>query len=741
MWFALGFALACALGAYIYGTWLLAGAVLCAFLAALCWACTRWQRPFRVGCAIFLGMAVGLAWFMGFDFWKLDAARQADGKTFRTRIYLSDYTWDTNYGIAGDGRVTIYGSTYNVRVYFDEDYDLKPGDSIWGDFRFRFTTVGGSREPSWLQGDGIFLIAYQQGILIPEGHYLVQSSSYPAVWRQELMDVLNRAFPDDVEGFARALLLGDRTGIDYETNMTFEVSGVSHVIAVSGMHVSILFGLVYLLTGRRRILTAVIGIPVLVLFAAMAGFTPSITRACIMQCILLLSMVFSREYDQMTSLGTSVLVMLAINPMVITSVSFQLSAGCMAGIFLFAAPIRRWLMDESRLGRWNGRAVQGLSTSVAVTLGAMVFTMPLTAWHFGSVSLIGILTNLVTLWLISVVFYGVLLVCLFGTFSTWMAGFLGLLLEVPVQLVLWLTDILSQVPLAAVYTKSVYIVLWLIFVYALVGMYLLLRQQHAGMLSAAILGGLCLSLTLSWMEPLLDECRVTMLDVGQGQSVILQSGGKTFLVDCGGDYSDDAADLAAETLLSQGIDRIDGLILTHYDIDHAGGAEYLLARLDADCLYLPYAADHKGVADKLTKMTDGTVVTVLFDQIIDFGDGKITLFAPVSYDSGNESGMCVLFQTENCDILITGDLSFDGERILVQRHELPQLELLVAGHHGSKNSTSVELLEETRPEYVLISAGRNNRYGHPASATLERLLQFGCNILCTKDNGTIMFRR
>ena len=236
------------------------------------------------------------------------------------------------------------------------------------------------------------------------------------------------------------------------------------------------------------------------------------------------------------------------------------------------------------------------------------------------------------------------------------------------------------------------------------------------------------------------ECHVTVLDVGQGQSVILHSEGKTYLVDCGGDYDQGAADMAAETLLSRGISRIDGLIVTHLDQDHAGGVEMLLSRIQTDALYLPRVVDENGTGEQLAAMVSNTKV-IGEDVSLTFGDTKLTIFAPVSPNSGNESSMCILFQTENCDILIPGDRGAAAEQLLMEDHELPKLEVLVVGHHGSKYSTTEALLAQTRPEYALISVGADNSYGHPAKETLSRLLEFGCTIFTTADCGSIVFRR
>ena len=247
-------------------------------------------------------------------------------------------------------------------------------------------------------------------------------------------------------------------------------------------------------------------------------------------------------------------------------------------------------------------------------------------------------------------------------------------------------------------------------------------------------------MALSWVEPVLNECRITVLDVGQGQAILMQSEGKTFLVDCGGEYDEGAADTTAETLLAQGISKLDGVILSHYDRDHCGGLPYLLTRIDTHNLFLPYAEDTDSVAPTLQRLSDGDLTTVKEDIVLTYGNVKITIFAPLSYKSGNESSMCVLFQTENCDILITGDRNIQTEEMLLSRRELPKLELLIAGHHGADTSTSEKLLELTKPEYVFVSVGENNRYGHPSQVVLDRLAKYGCMVYCTDEYGTLIYK-
>ena len=124
-----------------------------------------------------------------------------------------------------------------------------------------------------------------------------------------------------------------------------------------------------------------------------------------------------------------------------------------------------------------------------------------------------------------------------------------------------------------------------------------------------------------------------------------------------------------------------------------------------------------------------------------FGSTEMTVIGPFSYNKGNESSLCVLFRHEKCDILITGDRGALGELMLLREHDLPQLDLLIAGHHGSSGSTGEALLAATKPENAIISVGEDNRYGHPSDQVLKRLAAVGCTVFRTDLHGTVIFRR
>lgn len=735
MWFSLGFGGACALGAYLWVDDLALGfalGFLMLAIAAFFLKNQRFRRPIGAG---LLGIALGLCWFRLYDGQYLGPLRSLDGQTIAVEITASDFGQETNYGTSVDGWLRYGGKPYKVRLYLYKSAEVAPGDVIRTDARLRLTTDGGAREPTWHRTNGIWLLASQKGDLTVVPAEGMPWYGYPALLRQNMQRILENSFPEREAGFARALLLGQSQVLDSETSEDFRVAGISHLVAVSGLHVSILFAMLCVLTGRRRFLLLLIGAPILLLFAAVAGFTPSVNRAVTMQILILLANVTDREYDPPTSLAAAALVMLVCNPLVIASVGFQLSVSSVAGIFLFSDRIRRWFLRPGILGASKGKDLRSrvsrwVATTLSITLGATVMTTPLIAYDYGAVSLVGPVTNLLVMWCISGIFYGLLLVCGLGALWLPLGKAVALVLRLLIDYVLAAAHVLAKFPLAAVYTESVYLAAWLVFWYVLLILFSLSKKRRVSVLLSCGAVGLCAALLASWLDGSGCDYRVTVLDVGQGQCILIQQQGNAFLVDCGGEGR--VGDLAADTLLCRGIFRLDGLILTHFDEDHAGGAADFLSRIPADAVYVPGFWENA---------PDGTI-QYFVDRDVHFslGEGNLTIFAPEFPGSNNESSLAVLYGYGGWDLLIMGDRTALAEKMLLERGGLPDIEVLVVGHHGSDTSTRIELLDATRPETAVISVGADNRYGHPKQEVLDRLEEAGCIIRRTDLDGTIEFR-
>ena len=739
MWFAVGFAIACALGAYLnIALWIIAIYLVAAVMIFL-----SHRKRLKFIFVITLGLVAGTLWHQAHNHLYIDPLHSLDGQKVSVAVTVSDYSFDTDYGTALDGYIRYHRFFYKIRVYLPVKDAFAPGDTISGELRMRLTTANSIQGSTHHSSAGIFLMAYAEEDVQVQKAANTPIIFMPAVLRKGIVEVLDHIFSGDVLAFAQALLLGDDSLLSYKTDTAFKLSGIRHMIAVSGLHVSILFTCICLFSRKRRVLTAILGLPTLFLFAALAGFTPSVVRACMMQGVMILALLFKQEYDPPTSLAFAVLVMLVANPLTITSVSFQLSALCVVGILLFYEPLYRFIlrkMGQPKGYTFRNRCLRWLAASAAVSISATVAATPLSAMYFGTVSLVGVFTNLLTMWVVSFIFYGIMICCVLGSFWLPAAVYFGKLIAIPIRFVLAVADFMSGPFFACLYTCSVYTVLFLIFAYILFFVFLLGKPKRPGLLVACLSITLCFTLLFSYLLPRLDNYRVSVLDVGQGQAVLFQSKGKNYLVDCGGDSGEIAADKVSATLLSQGVTTLDGIILTHYDDDHAGGVLPLMSRISVEKLYLPMLEDTGEIKSALSEQYSERIIWVgeeikIQEEMMSF---KIFPGKPNTLDT--ESCLCVLFQRANCAILLTGDRNIKGEKYLLENTELPKLDVLIVGHHGSNTSTDLSLLNQTKPDIAVISVGQNNYYGHPSAAVLERLHLFGCHIYRTDTQGTILFR-
>lgn len=743
MWFAVGFGAACGIcSGFLWNHFFIYLAVF--FLLSGCGLTIFRRKWAKTSIPILLsfGLGIGMFWFSIFNSWYIQPLNTYDGETISLQITSDSYCRRNRFSDSFSGTTLINGRTYKVIVYLNEKIDIYPGDVIEADFRVRLTTPEGMKGSVYYQGNGVYLTASQKGSAHTERPSAVPLRCMPAVIANSIKENLRNCFPLDTFAFAEALLIGETSDLTYAEDTALKISGIRHIAAVSGLHVSFLYGLVYFLCRKRKWITLLTATPILLLFAAITGFTPSVTRACVMTFVMMLGSALFEEYDSATALSFACLLMMLYNPYVVRSVSFQLSVSSVAGILLFAEPVfhKVYKMLSSR---WHSKVWEAIrmwfAGSLSVSVSAMIVTAPISAYYFGTVSLVGIAANLLTIWAVGIIFCGAAFVGVFGAFWGNLSAFVADIVSWFIRYVLFAAKMLSSFRFSAVYTESVYIVCWLIFVYVLFFAFLVFRKhfKYCFLLGTA---SLAIAIALSVYIPGLDDFRLSVLDVGEGQCILIQSHDQYFMVDCGGNSDTGAADAAAQFLLSQGINHLDGIALTHYDYDHAGGLENFLSRIGTNALYLPLVPG-KDSDELYAQYVNVQPVMISENTCISLGGGSLTLSAPGNLKSENENCMCVLFESPECDILITGDRGTSGEKRLMKSMQLPDVDIYIAGHHGSKNSTSEELLQVIKPEIVIISVGDGNTYGHPAQAVLDRLEKFDCTVYRTDIHGNVVVRR
>ena len=742
--FSGGFAIAAALYLFLLHD---APGVLLAALAAVCALLFLLRRPLARRAAVcVLGLLAGLAWCRGYEALFLRPFEALSGKTAVFSAQALAAPQETIYGRSVSARLALDGKSCTAVLYFDEaDGEILPGSRLSGTAKLTTAQEKHARGNDYDLSRGVFLTASCRGPLHTEPG---QASIWlaPAMLAERLRAAIRAAFPSDTAGFIQALLLGDKTELSYEDKNDLAIAGIYHAVAVSGMHISILLGMILLLCGGNHRLAAALGLPAAAFFIVMTGAPASAVRAGVMQALVLCAPLVRRENDPPTTICAALLVLLAQNPLALLNVGLQLSFASTAGIVFFAGGLYRSLSENRLLSRLLrpknvlSSLLRAMLTALCCTISSMVFALPITALQFGTVSLAAPVVNVLALWMLSIVFCGGLLTALLALALPAAAGVCAWALSWPVRLVLLIVRGAAKLPFAALYLENGYLIAAAVFLYGL-ALLLALRPRAVRFwqaAAAALLVTAC-CMGLSCADYALPDTSFSMLDVGQGQCLVSRSGKSVSVIDCGG-QEDASGETAARFLLARGVTQVDRLILTHFDADHCNGVRQLLRRVRVKTLYVPELSPENGLRTKLlfAAAQAGTEIRFVTDDLT-LPDG-IRIFAPTGSAEEPNAGLCVLAACEKYDILMTGDLSEQAEYRLLSTHDLPHAAVLVAGHHGAAASTSEALLRAVKPKAVLISVGADNRFGHPADETLRRIAKAGAAVYRTDLSGTITIR-
>lgn len=682
------------------------------------------------------GLAAGLVYNWAWVTLVQLPAEGLAGEERLAELTILEYPQPTEYGARA--AVRLEGENIRCMYYGAEGIlELEPGNRLSGSVRLSSASnINGDKINSFTS-KGIFLLAYGEEMTVKAG-----SASSPRWWPARVGDAMQAqiadCFPGDEGAFLAALLTGERGGLSEERCTQLTQAGMLHILAVSGMHCGFLLAALELLLGRhRRRLTAAAGIPLLAFYALLTGCSPSVVRSCIMLGFLLLAPLFRRDSDSPTALSAALAVILLSNPFAAASVSLQLSFGAVAGLLWLAPKLYSILA-----GKGKNPVRRFLAAGFSASAGALVFTAPVSAVYFGSLVLAAPLSNLLCLPAVGPAFALGLAVVLAGFVFPPLGSLLGVIPVLLIRYILLVAEWIAGLRYHAVYFTNPYLKYWLLMAYAL--LFLAWRLKGKKLRFAAV-GAAALSLcfTVYWgaerdSGALLN---ITVLDVGQGQCVLAEAGETCILIDCGSANSwYSPGDIAADALHSAGCHELDHLVLTHYDTDHISGLPALLDRMTVKTIIAPDTEDEDGLWAGVSQEAEdhGVELTRTLAQVLRYPleQGELVIWPPVGEKGDNELGLTVLVGNGGQELLVTGDMNRDTERRLMQKMDMPDIEVLLAGHHGSADSTSMELLYVTTPEQVIISVGKN-AYGHPDPEVLGRLERFGAQVRRTDLEGTI----
>jgi competence protein ComEC len=638
---------------------------------------------------------------------------------------------------------------------------------------------------SYLERQGIYSIIYY-----PEVELLGQGEGLkPLQWiyslRERLSTSLARALPEPQGSLAQAILLGLRGNIPDSLYEAFSRTGTAHILAISGLHMSIVIAMFLslgiLVFGRRRSIYIWLTLVLTWLYALLAGMNPPIIRAAIMGSLFLIAEYLGRQGSAIIALAFAAAVMVGIQPQLLWSVSFQFSFLAMAGLIFFYPYFQTWGRKGVTLLFKNREKIVPTASIVtdgfAATLAAIVAVGPLIAYNFGVVSLVGVPATFFSLPALPAIIVTAALVAFAGLFAPFMAQILGWLAWLFLSYFLSLVQGFDALPHSSFQVAT--ISTWHIWGYyvILVGViaFLNYRNQLADFSSkltsgikkaAQVIPKPRLGFSPKWLVlPLLvvailvwsvvltmpdDKLHVSFLDVGQGDAILIQTpNSQNILIDGGPDPQKISLELSKKLPFW---DRtIDLVVSTQPQADHITGLVEILQRYIAKQVLEPGVSYNSSIYQEWCNLVEEKQIkrdTAQAGQEIDLGNEiKIEVLNPPASlwdgtsDDVDNNGVVLKLSWGKVSFLFTADIREEVEFELIgQRANLKSTVLKVA-HHGSKTSTTSQFLAAVDPEVAVISVGVNNTFGHPAQDVLDRLInRLGKgNVYRTDVNGTIEF--
>ena len=565
-----------------------------------------------------------------------------------------------------------------------------------------------------------------------------------------MRDLLPETWP-----LASALILAREEALDPAVREAFAVAGIAHLLAISGFHVGVVALLVSVVirgagAGPRRVPAYAASITWL--YIGLIGFPAAATRAAIILTFVAAAQLRARPAGALGAIASAGIILFLLDPSALQRPGFQLSFAGALGLVMLRPTVRRCL----DAGAFSVIPAM-LKDAVAAGVGATLATMPFVAFHFGRVSVVGLPATLVATPLVSAAIPGLLSSIGVSWISPSLAHFLAGGTDLLLRSLESVARLCASPSWASVWVGDAVLIGSLMGgLGGVIGMRFLCEGVRGWarwmtiMVWAATGAGVA-PLAERWAG--LGTVEIVFLDVGQGDALAIRSpGGRWILVDTGprGRTYDAGARVVLPYLRRRGVVRIEALVLTHPDLDHIGGAEAVVQALDVGYVLDPAQATGKdayvGVLEAASRdavpwlearrdvsiTLDGVQISVLYPN-----DSR----TPASYGGtdSNAQSVVLLVRYGEFEALLTGDAPVAVEEAILD--DLPSdLEVLKVGHHGSNTSTSPLLLAQTSPEVAVISVGARNRYGHPHTDVLTRIIESGARILRTDLSGDIVIR-
>jgi len=641
-----------------------------------------------------------------------------------------------------DGNKVSSLNPFHVYLYTDLENDCVIGSTVKGCVKFFDHSVefGAGRE------NFVFASAYEgQNELLLQ----VPTSFNGYKTLDEFNDVIQSrvAFgKEKTVGLLQSVCFGNKSNLDPTLAVSLRRTGLSHVTAVSGLHLTFavaLFNFVFLLCGVSYRIRYLLGIFVAIIFTAFVGFPPSCVRACVMLVIFSLGMALDLFSDSLTSLSLAAFLIVLVQPLSVRDVGFQLSILATVGIIVLSGPIQKFLFpDRLKIHR---RRLTGIYRNIigiiSCSIAVAITTLPISLFVFGSVSLIAPVSNALLIGPFELFFMLGILMAVLG-FIPGVGPVFGFLCNVLYAVIDFVARLLGRLPFASVSKITYSGLIFIVLLGGVLGVSLYHYFCHKRRSFVALfLAFLCFCGLYSGAYGLThrqSNLEIAFVDVGQGDCTVLTKGNRAVIFDYGG--SSDKRYNLIDYFKKRGIVSVELLALTHLHDDHTNGLSTLLNNVYVDrILYPSLEFDSPEIMALITSQNGQSLLNE--DPFTVLDDIKVTPFIEAAYstelETVNERCVCYRVEYGETSLLVTGDMESRTEAALLPR--MQSCTLLKVAHHGSDTSSLYPFLKRISPEIAVISVGENS-YGLPDPSVIQRLKTLCTTLYVTQSDGTVLFK-
>lgn len=558
-----------------------------------------------------------------------------------------------------------------------------------------------------------------------------------------IKDTINGTLTDEEGNLLLAILLGDKDKLSEDIQESFKTSNLSHMLAVSGAHVSyIILGLTYVLQnsiiGKKN--GKIVCIFFLLVFMAITNFTPSVTRACIMAVLTLFSGIVYRKSDVYTNISVAALITLIFNPYSLLDLGFQLSYGGTIGIIIF---IKRIQEKKS-----NSKVVNYIKQMALVSIYANIIIIPIMMYHFNTVSLTFIISNIMASPILGIIVINGFLFIITSITVKPLTRLIAIFIKPILSILIKISQICSKLPFSNILVVTPYM-FNVISYYAIILYCIKSKKNNKCKIIICLLIVLILINFIIYIFP--QKLRIFFIDVGQGDStLIITPDKKTVLVDGGGSDSFDVGEkVLLPYLLDRRILKVDYVLISHFDTDHCGGILTIMEKVKVKNIIISEQAEHSENYERFKKLMIHKKIRLIEvkkgDKIKIGRYSEFKILFPtsrlLSENPLNNNSIVAQFNYNNFKMLFTGDIEKLAEQQILKTEKAEiRADILKVAHHGSKTSSIPEFIKAVRPKIALIGVGKNNTFGHPNQQTIKNLENIKCRIYRTDLQGEIIIK-